>query len=485
MTIKFFCDLSASPSIFADSWSHCVGSGHATLSLRADWQRDLARCHKDLGFRNVRFHGILSDDMGTLTDQNDQLLYSFHNADKVLDFLLSIGMKPFVGLSFMPLALSSGNNIVFHYKANITPPRDYDQWAGFIGRLVRHWHERYGADELRTWHFEVWNEPNLSAFWIASQAEYFKLYSVTRAAIKAVDSSLQVGGPATSSNSWIDDFLAYCAANDAAPDFVSTHHYPTDDFGKPGDNTEAQLAASRLGVLAEQSAAVRAKVGDLPLFYTEWSTSSNPRDPLHDEPYAAAYIVKAVMEQQGIVDGYSYWTFSDIFEENYFPSAPFHGGFGLMNIHGVAKPSYRGYQILHDLAANRAHKVEGHHDTVNVWVLSGDTSVSVLLVNLALPRHPIAAESVTIDLTGVEGLGDARVRCIDANHANAKARWMTLGAPDYPTPSEVVDMQQVSELVWRPQEVRTTSGRRSVDATLQPQSVTVIEFSRAIEADRF
>ncbi|MDN5786334.1 glycosyl hydrolase [Pseudorhodobacter sp.] len=474
MSATFTCDLTAPSQPFPHTWEHCVGSGHALLALRADWQRDLVRCHADLGFRNVRFHGLLSDDVGTLTDQNDQLLYSFHNADAIFDFLLSKGMKPFVELSFMPLALSSGGDIVFHYKANITPPRDYGQWAELIGRLVRHWTERYGAKEVRSWHFEVWNEPNLSAFWTGTQADYFQLYRVTREAIKAVDASLQVGGPATSSNSWIDDFLKFCADNDAAPDFVSTHHYPTDDFGKPGDDTEAQLAASHLGVLAEQSAAVRAKIGDLPLFYTEWSTSSNPRDTLHDDPYAAAYIVRAVMEQQGIVDAYSYWTFSDIFEENYFPSAPFHGGFGLMNIHGIPKPAYRGYEILHDLG-DRIHAVTGTHETVKAWVVSGRNRVSVLLVNLALPRHAISTEKVTLHLTGANGPSKARIRRIDADHANAKAHWQAMGAPDYPTPSDVAELQKASQLVWQPQKVDPKGGQVTMDITVQPQSVTLIE----------
>ncbi len=299
MSPVFSCDLTASSSPFVHLWEQCVGSGHAALALRADWQSDLARCHDELGFRNVRFHGLLSDDMGTLTDQNDQLLYSFHNADRIMDFVMSIGMKPFVELSFMPLALSSGGYSVFHYKANITPPRDYGQWADLIQKLTQHWAERYGVEEVRTWNFEVWNEPNLPAFWTGTQEDYLHLYRVTRDAIKSVDAKFPVGGPATSSNSWIDDFLAFCKSNDARPDFVSTHHYPTDDFGNLGDDTEAQLAASRLGVLSEQSAAVRAKVGDLPLYYTEWCTSSNPRDALHDDPYAAAYIERAVMEQKG------------------------------------------------------------------------------------------------------------------------------------------------------------------------------------------
>ena len=160
---------------------------------------------------------------------------------------------------------------------------------------------------------------------------------------------LKVGGPATAANAWIDDFLEFCKKNDLPADFISTHHYPTDAFGKPGDDTEAQLAASTRSILREQSREVRKQAGDLPVYYTEWCTSSNPRDPMHDDPYAAAFIVKTVLEANGLVQGYSYWTFSDIFEENYFLPIPFQGGFGLLNIHGIAKPAYRAFQLLHEL----------------------------------------------------------------------------------------------------------------------------------------
>ena len=89
-------------------WEHTVGSGHAPLALREDWQAQMRRCHDELGFRHVRFHALLSDELGTLTCQDKQLLYSFFNADRIVDFLLSIGMRPFIELSFMPETLASG-----------------------------------------------------------------------------------------------------------------------------------------------------------------------------------------------------------------------------------------------------------------------------------------------------------------------------------------------------------------------------------------
>src|ERR1700691_1029654 len=180
----FTCDFAQLGKPFPHFWEHTVGSGHAPLALRADWQAQLRVAHHELGFRHVRFHALLSEEMETLICEEGELLYSFFNADQVMDFLLSIGMRPFVELSFMPVTLASGNTTVFRYRANVTPPKDYNQWAILIGKLVAHWVERYGAKEVREWFFEVWNEPNLKAFWTGTQQDYFKLYRVTAEAIK-------------------------------------------------------------------------------------------------------------------------------------------------------------------------------------------------------------------------------------------------------------------------------------------------------------
>src|ERR1700689_2569317 len=216
----FTCNFSQASKHFVHFWEHTVGSGHAPLALRADWQAQLIQCHNDLGFQHVRFHALLSGEMETLICEENELLYSFFNADQIMDFLLSIGMRPFVELSFMPGTLASGDTTVFRYRANVTPPKDYNQWAILIGKLVAHWVERYGAKEVRKWFFEVWNEPNLKAFWTGSQEDYFKLYGCTVAAIKSIDESLQVGGPVTADNQWIPEFLGYCKKHAVSVDFV-------------------------------------------------------------------------------------------------------------------------------------------------------------------------------------------------------------------------------------------------------------------------
>ena len=474
----FTCDLTAPATPFLHYWEHTVGSGHAPLALRADWQAQLRRCHEELGFRYVRFHGILCDDMGTLVDENDRLIYSFLNADRIIDFLLEIGMKPFVELSFMPTTLASGKKTVFHYNANVTPPHDYSQWATLIRKLVTHWVDRYGLTEVRQWFFEVWNEPNLKAFWTGTKADYFRLYKTTARTIKRIDSRIQVGGPATADNQWIPDFLAYCSKNSVPVDFVSTHHYPTDAFGNEGMDTIGELAHTDAGVMREQTARARAEAGKLPLLYTEWNTSSDSRDALHDQSFAAAFATRIVMEGHGLTECYSFWTFSDIFEENYFSSVPFHGGFGLLTLHNIPKPVYRAFEIMHNLG-NEILPVHGSHRTVSAWAVRNNREVTVLLTNLAMPRHPIARQKVDLKIATSPEPRGIRIRRIDKTSANPLAAWHRMGKPEYPNSRQIATLERASLPKESAGRWKRAGNGVQGSVVLAPQSVTAVTWEFA------
>jgi xylan 1,4-beta-xylosidase len=469
----FTCQLTQEPTDFPHFWEHTVGSGHAPLALRADWQQQLLRAHDELGFQYVRFHGILSDDMGTLICQDNEPLYSFFNTDQVIDFLLSIGMRPVIELSFMPETLASGYTTIFAYCANVTPPTDYALWGALVEKLVSHWVERYGADEVRHWLFEVWNEPNLTAFWTGGQDGYFKLYRETVTAIKRVDDSLQVGGPATASNAWIEEFVAFCRTNALPLDFVSTHHYPTDAFGTLGSDTITQLEhAPRYG-MRDEVRTVHGKAGTLPLYYTEWNISSNSRDPMHDQAFAAAFATRIVMEARGLAQGYSWWTFSDIFAEKYFPSVPFHGGFGLLNLHGIAKPVYRAFQLLHQ-SGTELLEVVGGHETASAWVTRTGNMLKVLMTNLAMPRHDIQSRLVRLRLSDAPVPHSAWIERIDDDHVNPRALWTTMGEPTSLSAHQMEQLHAASALCQEPQAWTYDDNAISLAVVLPPQSVACV-----------
>jgi xylan 1,4-beta-xylosidase len=457
MTIHITVDTQTERTPFPHFWELCVGSCHAVMGLRADWRRQLKIAHHELGFRYVRFHGLLDDAMSVVVkDQWSGAEHlSFFNIDSIFDYLLSIGMKPFLELGFMPSALASGTQTCFYYRANVTPPVDYAQWEGLIQSLTRHLVSRYGIDEVRSWFFEVWNEPNLPFFWAGTKEDYFKLYEHAARAVKSVDSQLRVGGPATSVNAWIPDLIAFCQRSRAPLDFISTHHYPTDDplwrnnelswedFMKVADQYER-------GVLFQMTAKARAEAGKLPLYYTEWNTSAMVPDALHDESFSAAMIAKTVADAAGLVDGYSFWTFTDLFEEGGQHAAPFHGGFGLQTVHGIRKPNYRLFELLHEMGDQRL-KVESEpgsasedHSTVEALAVAGDHRLTILVYNHDTPSASIQEEEVCVRLKGIGTRPPAKLIRIDGEHTNPKKKWQALGSPEYPTKDDLTQITRAS-----------------------------------------
>ncbi|WPX09024.1 GH39 family glycosyl hydrolase [Anaerocellum danielii] len=426
-------------------WTKCVGSCHATTALREDWRKQLRKCREELGFEYVRFHGWLNDDMSVCFRNDDGLLsFSFFNIDSIIDFLLEIGMKPFIELSFMPEALASGTKTVFHYKGNITPPKSYEEWGQLVEELARHLINRYGKNEVREWFFEVWNEPNLKDFfWAGTMEEYFKLYKYAAFAIKKVDSELKVGGPATAIDAWIPELKDFCTKNGVPIDFISTHQYPTDLAFSTSSNMEEAMAKAKRGELADRVKKALEEAYPLPVYYTEWNNSPSPRDPYHDIPYDAAFIVKTIIDIIDLPLGcYSYWTFTDIFEECGQSSLPFHGGFGLLNIHGIPKPSYRAFQILDKLSGERIEiEFEDKSPTIDCIAVQNDREIILVISNHNVPLSPINTENIKVVLKGIENCREVFVERIDEYNANPKRVWLEMGCPAY------LDREQIEELI--------------------------------------
>jgi xylan 1,4-beta-xylosidase len=365
-----------------------VGAGRAAEGLRADWQRDLVLVHRECGFEYVRFHGLLQDELGVYSeDRHGKPVYNFQYIDAVYDAILNAGMRPFVEFSFMPQKLASGDKTIFWWKGSVTPPRDYAKWDLLIRALVQHWTNRYGQDEVRRWYFEVWNEPNLKdAFWTGDQAEYFKLYDVTVRAVKSVSPDYRAGGPATAGRAWIPEMIEHAAKTRIPLDFITTHDYGVRGGAVDAEGTQQLFLDSSLDAIIAGVREVRAQINksampNLPLHYTEWSTSYSPRDPVHDAYISAAYILSRLKGIEGHADSMSYWTFTDIFEENGPVPSPFHGGFGLINFQGLRKPSFYAYEFLHRLGNEELVSTDSES-----WTTRGGGGAQVLFWNYTPPK---------------------------------------------------------------------------------------------------
>jgi xylan 1,4-beta-xylosidase len=331
-----------------------VGADFPGTLIRDDSQAQLKLAVDELGFRYIRFHAIFHDVLGTVRVEDGRTVYNWTRTDQLYDDLLARRIRPFVELGFTPKALATSQNSIFYWKGNTSHPKP-EAWRDLVDAFIRHIERRYGKDEVRTWYFEVWNEPNLSGFWEgADQKAYFDLYDLTAKTIKSIDPALRVGGPSTAGAAWVPEFLDHVQQSGASVDFVTTHTYGVQGgFLDENGAQDTELDPSPDAILGDVRR-VRQQISDspypgLPLYFSEWSTSYNPRDSVHDSYVSAAYILTKLKASQGLLQGMSYWTYSDLFEEPGPPTAPFQGGFGLLNPQGIRKPAYFAYKYLHAL----------------------------------------------------------------------------------------------------------------------------------------
>jgi len=445
----------------ATMFKACVGAGRANEGLRADWQRQLTYVHQQCGFTYVRMHGLLGDDMGVYReDRNGRAEYNWQYIDELYDFLQRIHMKPFVELGFMPGALASGSKTIFWWKGNVTRPKDPRKWEELIRALVAHFKERYGEAEVRTWYFEVWNEPNLDGFFAGTQQDYFELYAVTARAIKSVSPAYRVGGPATAGCAWVSQFIDYCVAHHVPVDFVSSHDYAVDvghldETGGAGTVFSHDPRSIYGNVLRMRAQIAASPLPNLELHLTEWSSSYTPADPLHDSYHSAAFILDKLKKAGTAASSMSYWVFTDIFEEAGPRFTPFHGGFGLLNYQDIRKPAFFAYQFLNRLGPTELESA----DPASYVTTDGVGNLQVLLWDFTVnnPKSennqvfyrrdlPGAAKgTVKVHLAGIPpGRYTQTLYQVGYRVNDAYAAYRDLGAPTQLTRAQVEQINAAS-----------------------------------------
>jgi len=331
-----------------------VGSDYPGTLIRDDSQAQLKLVAGELGFRYIRFHAIFHDVLGTVTVQDGKTVYNWSKIDQLYDDLLALHIRPYVEIGFTPKALATSENSIFYWHGLTSHPEP-EGWHDLIDAFIRHIEARYGQAEVRSWFFEVWNEPNLDGFWEnADQKAYFSLYDLTAKTIKSVDPELRVGGPSTAGAAWVPAFLEHVKQSGAPVDFVTTHSYGVvggflDENGKSDTKLDPSPDAIVGDVRRVRDQIEASAFPHLPLYFSEWSTSYTPRDFVHDSYVSGAYVLAKLHACQSLAQGMSYWTYTDLFEEPGPPHESFHGGFGLLNREGIRKPAYFAYKYLRAL----------------------------------------------------------------------------------------------------------------------------------------
>jgi xylan 1,4-beta-xylosidase len=426
-------DAGADAGPLARPWRPCIGSEHLALLLDGSGPGgyrvgdDLAEAFRivraELGAEMVRAHGIFHDRLGVYREVGGRPVHDFSRVDAVLDRLLETELRPIVELSFVPRDLASDpGRTVFDYRGIISPPRDLDRWRELVEAFVRHLVERYGRDEVATWLFEVWNEPNLQVFWTGSEADYFDLYDASAAGVKAVDPAFRVGGPSTSAVGWVDDLLEHGRQASVPVDFVSTHTY-----GAPPLDLRPILA--------------RAGRPELQIWWTEWGVSPRHGAPVNDSVWGAPLVASGMRSGAGRLHSLSYWVASDQFVELGAPERLFHGGFGLLTVGNLRKPRYWAIWILEQLAEREVHcelAGDGAGSLVEAWASREDGRIAIAIWNGTIDQSktegdPALGRDVTLTITGIEpGTCLLRHRRLDHDHSNIVGLWQSFGDDDWP-----------------------------------------------------
>jgi xylan 1,4-beta-xylosidase len=404
--------------------------------------------------------------------------------------LLKLGLKPFVELGFTPWAMSTSNNQIFYWKGNTSHPQPA-KWDALVEAFIRHEIEKRGADEVRSWYFEVWNEPNLDGFWEkADKAAYFDLYARTARILKSVDPQLRVGGPATAGAAWVPEFLAFAAENKLPVDFVATHTYGVKggflDANGKDDNKLDLSPDSIVGDVAKVRKEIDASAyPGIPLYFTEWSTSYSPRDSIHDSYLSAPFILDKLRKSEGLVQGMSYWTFSDLFEEPGPPTAPFEGGFGLMNPQGIRKPSWFAYKYLNSLG----DKEYATGDTQSIATVK-DGRVQLLAWHYEPPKQNVSNRSyytkvlpaselgqLSLNITGLApGEYRVEIRRTGFRSNDAYTAFIEMGSPKVMRPDQIDLLNQMT--ADRPNKLTITvsrNGRGQVSIPMRAYDVVMVE----------
>ena len=476
--------------------------------LYADVQEMLRELQKKVGFKYIKFHGILSDDMLVYKeDYKGNPTYSFVFIDKALDFILSIGLKPLIEFTFMPKDLTNENaHSVFASKFYIGEPKDYDKWSDLIRNLMSHLIDRYGIREVRNWLYCAWNEPDTttSLFGFKNDEDYYKLYKITYDIVKGYSSQCQFGSPSIIFSykvyqDWIKKFLDYCFNNNCRPDFINIHYYDNDfTIDNISAHSPANPSHGRLNMDSESfnKAIVDIKkymndlgVGELPIYLTEWNLTVSHRNLLNDTVFKSCYLAKNLLENYDQLDSFGYWVLTDLIEETQPSMSEFHGGLGLYTYHQIKKPHFYIFEFLNTLGNSFIDKGPGY------FVAKKHGCIQIILYNYEHFNH-LFASGETYDMTYLNrytpfsNLGKMKVslmlegftakkchiveKIVNQKHGSAFDEWVSMSAPKID--EQIIDyLKSICIPKMNTKDEEIINGKINISATLSPLEVRLIE----------
>ena len=489
----------------AHTWKNLLTVGKAKECLYTDVQNQLKMVKDVTNFKYLRFHGIFDDEMMVYGENEHGLPdYNFLYTDKVIEFLRSIRVRPFIELGFMPRDLAESNETVFYKESNVSKPKDIEKWNDLLKAFIRHYENLYGEEEVLQWYFEVWNEPDFYVFWRGTFEEYCTLYKNTFETIKGINPHYKVGGPSIVSikkSDWLERFLKFCKAESCIPDFISFHNYSHDEMDINKKKNLKNENAMDFGYISRDESFLKKRVSDLKqillvhnlehidIHLTEWNSTAYHRDLTNDTSFKAAFIVKNLLENIDSIQSFGYWTITDLIEERRAASYDFHGGLGLITNHNIPKPAFFAYQLLGKLGHTLISQGDGYFFTKSstgyqlllyhychydrLYCMNQHANIDLEnRYNVFLEQSPIELKFILNDLE--KGTYKVRKYQLNRQHGSSYDKWVEMGAPKQLTSEEISYLKASSLPKLQIGEVRIEEDY-ILTANLEPHEVQLYE----------
>lgn len=488
-------------------WKTVINVGYAKDILNSDLQSQIRILQQNIGFKYLRCKGILDDDMMLYTkDMYGKASYNFVYIDQVIEFILSVGAKPMLEFSHMPLAIAKNRNQIFRRPVYISVPEKSEQWIELVQEVMDHLTERFGIEQMKTWWFSPWLSVDIGQFGFFAPTEYMEVYESSYKIIKNTCPEFKICGAGNS----IEDlerlkwFLDICKQKECLPDILSLKSFAAihPEEEENGLKLEISDEAFMVAVSGDEDY-LRHKIKKLknflegerlilPIILDEWSNNIWQRDLCNDTCYKSAYLFKNILENCDSMEGMAYYNLCDQLDEIAPAEEKFHGGFGLFTKDGIKKSAFWAMELLGNMGEKLIAKGEGY------FISASGNEIQIYLYNYChydtlyryrnttnlskKERYKVfnekSAQSYHIQLEGIkEGNYQIKKYSISPKGGSVYDTWIEIGAPEKMSRTEEDLMAASSYPKYYTQRLEVVDSI-SIKTCLQPHEVQLFMISK-------
>lgn len=447
---------------FEHTWQKVVNLGYAADLIKSDFRKQVEMFQGEMKFTYARIQGIFSEEVPVNVSGAS---YNFSYTDKIIDYLYTVGLLPFIEISDKPKMFNQNpaSPVLFenNYRFNPSMAKMKTVFASFIIHCVN----RYGSSEVGKWKFELWAEHNEETGYLEEKiAEYIDMFQFIYQTVKNLIPNAQVGGPGYNFVSGLDSFKAIISSlknRSITPDFVSFYVFP---YTMANDSQSEAFIWGKNDFFEKIETIKNLALACNPLiksfFITEWNFDFVNRNILHDTCFKAPFILKNIIDNFSGLDGMAYWLLSDISDEYIDTDNILFGGSGLLSRNNIRKPAYYAYAFLSKLGSSLIGKGDGY-----IITSRSDHEYEVLIFNYKyLNDYQRLNIFRTIDIQNIDAVfedtddldvvvrlnnvraGKYRIKkyVLNQEHGSILDEWIRLNAFDNIQQSEIDYLDKIS-----------------------------------------